>query len=146
MLLIQKRIMIVNKFKGILNRLIMVDLCDSGTWKLRSVAIDGKYRPRLISNTMNAMKQICLWNGQTLAWSAQIATNMWQHRLRRVERDRMEVAGLVLIFCLKMMEPSMMEIMKVEKTNPNDTEVCPCKIWFWRYLIYTSHLKHALNS
>lgn len=51
--LIERKTLTTRTFKGIPNRFIITDLCESGTYLLRSVPIEGKYIPTHASNTKN---------------------------------------------------------------------------------------------
>lgn len=51
--LIERKTLTTKTFKGIPNRFMITDLCESGTYLLRSVPIEGKYIPTHASNAKN---------------------------------------------------------------------------------------------
>ena len=63
-----------NTFNGIPNRFIMTERCESGTYRLRSVPMLGKYIPTHASNTKN--EPINSGSDMTLCLTVHVASDM----------------------------------------------------------------------
>ena len=102
-------------FKGIPNRFIMTDRCESGMYLLRKVPIDGKYIPTQASNA----KKEAINAGSDAELTVYVAVDMAMVAIANIPVVTPSVVGpFIFANCPKRVDPNRQDAMKQEKTVP----------------------------
>jgi hypothetical protein len=117
--LMLRKTLTTKTFKGIPNKFIMTDLCESGTYLLLSVPMDGKYIPTHPSNAKNAATKAA--SGMATA-EVDVDTHaaMPIATVATVSMALVDVSvgTFLLTNCPKMVDPNKQLAMKHENTVP----------------------------
>lgn len=112
---IDMKTLTTSTFKGIPNRFMITDRCESGTYLLRSVPMEGKYIPTHASNAKNAAI-----NAGRLIEEETVKVALVIAMVANVSMPaaNFSVGTDIFAICPKSVDPSKQQAMKQEKTVP----------------------------
>lgn len=93
-LCIDKKTETTNTFNGIPNKFIMMERCESGTYRLRSVPMLGKYIPTHASNTKK--EPINTGRDMTFCFTVHVASDMAMVAADNIETVNVSVGMAIL--------------------------------------------------
>ena len=110
-----KKTQTTKTFKGMPNRFMMTDRCESGTYLLRSVPIDGKYIPTQASNAKKAAIRAARLG---LDLTVKVAADMAIVAAVSIPAVKVSVGIPIFASCPNNVDPRRQQAMKQENTVP----------------------------
>ena len=110
-----KKTLTTKTFSGIPKRFIMTDRCESGTYLLRRVPIEGKYMPTQASK---AKKDAIRAGRLELVDTANVALDIARVATVNMNAVKLSVGTDIFANCPKRVDPKRQQAMKQENTVP----------------------------
>ena len=135
--LIERKTLTTSTFNGIPNKFIMTERCESGTYLLLSVPMDGKYIPTHASKAKKPATNV--QSGVDADEAANVAPPMARAATESIPDVDFSVGNPILANCPKRVDPKRQHAMKHENTVPYGVVAPDPKYWVIAPLMAGGH-------